>query len=822
MFFLRKEEMKNGMSILFLSALLCGLCVGVTSCSDDDDDKEKTGPSAEEKQEQAEEAALKFWDVVGQLTSMDNYTADYRDKTFEPTIGEPQNGDPQVRLVATNDMASAAERFAALAGLEVGASFSADVQDYTWNDPDVGTLVYHRTDNGQSWAEVDVDIKQLKLQKIIYCSAGQAGDNASFSGSAYYRFGDVVSRINEDGKTEYWVCVRPAFSKEGKGDSHWVTLSPQPQKNVAHITKFGRDFYVPTALGKNEEQMQNFAELMWAIYHPDSWYKNVKDNSAPGIFSSGLRMFHDFSHSEDMVRYHNPYFWKRVRMAWEYYGLFKTVFGFDEGPIPNIFNHPLYTTNRLHLLYSGYSWWSSVSNNLSLYEITYENGNDAKELNMHKVTKREVKKDMTDLNLNVNSDYTAEHPCLVNNGFFGDDDPRYIIRHATGQELTSKGSKWDCKQPISGVNNVYTYNRFFYPIGSDYSAKGEHFRDLNITEPEVTNNPEAKSHWNRDAYNGDSFFLPGDVVIGDDGSRWFCLINSGGEIGAQASLNGPYSYFISFDKIIDSKTGEIARDIVQEQTLPKLMVPWLHFFSNYKQNNVSEPYASIARHIQEQTGVDMLKTAIMCDSVVTVVGTGNKDSRPGICTTVAFPTNDKSGWQLMRAVHDGAYGSTENRQWHYFFYTKYEKTEVPILLSDIVSQEKVNLYGPDRWAVLPLHSSAQRRQWRTQPDNRATDINNYMWNDGEPATDATSMWNEPVLVFRVTQLYDRGSDFSTITFWNNSIKNIILSPMHKDFNQATTARSWWPVNSVGAIIGKTMTKDGEAYQWFDWHNDFFR
>ena len=58
-----------------------------------------------------------FWGIVGQLSNPDNYTSDYLDKTFEPTLGEAVEGSYD-RVVETNDQASAALRFANLVGLE--------------------------------------------------------------------------------------------------------------------------------------------------------------------------------------------------------------------------------------------------------------------------------------------------------------------------------------------------------------------------------------------------------------------------------------------------------------------------------------------------------------------------------------------------------------------------------------------------------------------------------------------------------------------------------------------------------------------------------
>lgn len=69
--------------------------------------------------------------------------------------------------------------------------------------------------------------------------------------------------------------------------------------------------------------------------------------------------------------------------------------------------------------------------------------------------------------------------------FFGDEGPRYIIRHATGADLVADGANWDVKQPISGVTPVYIYNYEYYPVGTP-GGTADHFRDLTIAEPEVT------------------------------------------------------------------------------------------------------------------------------------------------------------------------------------------------------------------------------------------------------------------------------------------------------------------------------------------------
>ena len=120
----KQRKMKTkALNWLLMAAVVLGLGMSVTSCSDDDDNK-----SEEQKEQEAQQKVDTFWDVVGQLTSMDNYTADYQDKTFEPTIGEPSEGNPYVRIVATNDMEAAAMRFANLTGADV----NENTVSYEW------------------------------------------------------------------------------------------------------------------------------------------------------------------------------------------------------------------------------------------------------------------------------------------------------------------------------------------------------------------------------------------------------------------------------------------------------------------------------------------------------------------------------------------------------------------------------------------------------------------------------------------------------------------------------------------------------------------
>ena len=723
---------KKVFQLLLAAAFVLPLCY---SCSDDDSDN----LSAEEREQQAQEQASTFWNVVSQLTSAQNYTADYAGKTFEPNIGEPSPSNPYVRQVATNDALSAAQRFAALIGQE--DTFDATTTDYEWHDDAVGTLHYRQSVDNTSWATVDVDIKQMPhLQQIVYCAPEQMGTNSSFNGTAYYRFGDVVKIKNAEKADEYWVCVRPAFGPEGKKNSYWVTLSPLPTANQKTIEKNGRTYIVPTELGTSTEQMQNLAELLYAICFHKQWYDNVQNNDAPGIFTKGLRMFHDFRHSMDYLQYHNEYFFLRVHNAWESMGLFKKIFGFESTDAN--FKKFFEADGGLHLLYSGYSWWSTVSNNLSLYEYTYTSGTDINELNMHKATKKEHKHDMKSMDFNIATEVTLAKPYLSRSDFFGDSQPRYVVRFAKGSDLVAPNAQWDIKQAISGAEDVYVYNRSFY--AETYNK----FCDLTSNKLEVTPDPDDPKSQIEENFNGHSHYVVGDVIEDADHTHWFCVFNAGGK-----GLH-PYSYFISFQNAKFDPNDKIATNIIEEVTVPKLLAP----LATLVYNGIKTPDAAIPNKtiysIYNWTSVRPEQLFDATDSIV-VTSDGKKETRINLTTSIVYQTPEIN-LQVMRFVMNSCDDPNDQGKIRYDFYTKYPNTNELILLSDIASQEKVSRFAPDRWAVLPNHGSTVARHFRTLPDTRSTDLTNYEWHTHGFATDARSMWNEPVLVMRATKVYERG------------------------------------------------------------------
>jgi hypothetical protein len=255
--------------------------------------------------------------------------------------------------------------------------------------------------------------------------------------------------------------VRPAFNPEGKGDSHWVNVGlPLQQKNLWYweYKPFEYEYILPTGLGEDKEHMQNLAEMLYAIANPDSWYNTVKTNRDKKKF----KFFHDFKGKN--LDYHNQKFWQNVQNAWKKEGKFVSgenlmckLFGRSE---LNDFSE---IVGNLYLLYKGYSWKKGTAP--TLFQAHYESGTAVTEVNNHLVKYTEVKKSVYDPNnslsyidLNFNPK-TVVLPYYQNSTFFGDKNPRYVVRVATGAKLSSTGKYPDNAKAIPGVTDVYRYYR---------------------------------------------------------------------------------------------------------------------------------------------------------------------------------------------------------------------------------------------------------------------------------------------------------------------------------------------------------------------------
>ena len=633
------------MNLLLMALLTMGLGMNLTSCKEDE-------LTEEEKQQQAEQAlaeAQEWWDVVSQLTDVEDFPADWQTATFEPAVGKASENDPYTRVIATNDLATAAQRFAYL----TGAAIDETTADYTWKHKNAGSLTYHAgSPAGTYLAQVDVDLKQMpRLKKILYQTPEQMGENTSgsFSGTAYYRFGDVVKKMNGSGLYDYWICVRPAFSLESKGDSHWVTLSKLPKENIYVKQKDGNEWNLPTKLGDSKEHMQNFAEMLYAMLHPAQYFANLGQNPK-------LKVFHDFDRTNH-GKYHNQFFWERVCYAWEREKLFNEVFSMSKQNLDDYIN-----LDGLTFLYKGYSWWSGWS--LSLWEANYSG------TNLKTATYTTPSKDMHGVDFNAalfNLD-----PENDDDGFFDDDKVRYIIRYSTGEKLSKdangKGS-YAVNVALSNCEDVYVYNKYFYP-GPD----GKGMYDLN-SDPEET--PARKKTR--------GFFAPGTVVKDEQSHLWICYSTWAAD-PVMGSSDDHKARFICFDDALITGRdkaeyvsgmvrGKYARNLVPNDEVIKLALTLRA--AAFPANHVDRTFAN---SLKENMGVDPAKMILHRDSVVNTAAGDATASIISLNLAYAYRDANVLAYSCLqpycRYISDGTRvagnrtDGTTSYPYHYF-YTRY-------------------------------------------------------------------------------------------------------------------------------------------------------
>ena len=624
--------MKKHWNIWLMATLVMAVSMSTTSCKDDDDSKNE-----EQQRQETQQAAdaNEFWAVVGQLVGIDQATEDYASKTFTPTIGEAVKGNETVRRVMTNDMVSAADRFCSLAGLAEG-TVDEDTPSYTWSNPVVGTLTYTKNTDGQCLATVDVNIRQVpNLRQIVYLTPEQAGTNFGAYTNCYYHFGDVISRVRpDDGVTEYWICVRPALEPAHKGDSHWVTVSPLPAKNVKTYKASNKfEYAMPTNLGQDNTQMQNLAEMLFAMLEPDLWDSNIKQYRTHGDVKNRLKIFCDLS--ENHIDYFSRTFWRRVSEGWDKTktdnnkaDLWQTVFGRSHSDFSNKFN-----THGLHLLYKGFSWHWNFSNDLTIYEYVY-NGNTGATANMHRATQRDITHKVVNKSdnnssilFNVNTLYTQDKPYLSNlhlsslddkEHFFGESDnaDHYIIRHASGNDLAKMGGgKYDKKTALKGFNPVFVYT---VEYGIDVTKKVQTRDDIVLDE--INRNGIVI-----DAPNDvRGVYQMGDVLeCEEDGSKWFCI--GGKPEGSVFPFTDREATFVSLD--IPQFNDVKAQGLPTEAQLNEYsyrFANFIHYLNGLKDEETERARLELyqdgrlgvyGNHIKEYAGVDLHDLINIKDSV---------------------------------------------------------------------------------------------------------------------------------------------------------------------------------------------------------------
>lgn len=805
--------MKNSFKYFFMLAILCIMGCFALSCQ-----KEGMSPEeqkAKEEQEKAEKTE-QFWDVVGQLVAASDYTPDYKGKTFEPVIGIADPSNENARIVKSNSAAAAAQSFADLVDVE---SINEGTSSYTWTNEEVGTLTYTKTDGSTSWAEVRVDIPSIPhLSKIIYRSVEQSGENGSFSHAAYYRFGDVVKRNNDDGKEEYWVCVRPAFGPEGKEDSHWMCVGSLPKENLWSYTASNKKTYVfPTGLKNSKEHMQNLAELLYALCYPTQWQENITYYSTEGLFGpGGLPIFHDFH--RDNIKYNNANFWNNVASKWKENGIDFKVMGTT---LDNIAREV--SGAGIHFLYKGYSWWTSTSNYATVYQAKFVNGQEVHanmqtekpytDQKVQMIYKNQPAKDIKEFNV-------TDQKYVIYQDFFGDASPRYIVRYAKGSDLASDGKMPAVDKAIPGVVEEYRYYSDILPVADVKEHTPE------ITTDKVVNDPQKQ---NFNVFSGAGHYTPGSIYKDENGKYWV-VMNIAGQ-GQDLNLPSlepckeceaaPLAELISFqgleaNEAYATNLPNFGQAVRGATFIRHYAAKGRGAFDSNDEKVVNEmTFAQrMTRHLRYNETIQLN----LLDLLQVTKGWGDERNLTQMFSVAYYEPAEalSSGAQhLFRFLYPI---SLNNACPPYFLWKHYpakpdqvstEYTDfslVSITLQDIASAEKVAKYAPDFYAKQPLEHEQAGRSIRSQTDPAAKNPQPYFYGTSQ-WNDHTDMWNEPILFFRMDAVYDRGTEYATTTLGGHKLT--LVAEM-KDFTSEVAEDT-----KADAYVYVYSSKHNNEQDWYD-------
>ena len=764
---------KRTIHFWLMAVLMCSLSLGFVACSDDDDK-----PTEEQRVEQDLSDAAEFWNVVGQLTDDVLPDEGWQTATYAPSIGEADGTNSTVRIVQCADIENAAESFADLVGLTYGKEITADTPEYTFKSALVGTLTYRRT-GGETLATVDVDISQMPgLQQIVY---RQVVDNASFNGTAYYRFGDVVAKQNIDGQTDYWICVRPSFGIEGKGDSHWISLSKIPSENVKTVNKTvnGQKLthLMPKSLCTNQEHMQNLAEMLYAILNPEQWAKNLKDNDG----YKTLKYFKDFNYVKN-YKYHNEAFFGKVADAWNNFNIYKNLFGLTADELRQEL-----AANGLNLVYSTATM---SGNNISLPLATFYQTN----LKTKLLTKKTSTWDKQSFNI---YDLTAKGYGEFKN-FAGSNEKFWLVRYATGATL-AKGSAetptFDKYKKLPNCRDIYVYNADVANLNLD------NLPNIAPGETQQSGDPTEASNALND---GSGTYLIGDVVQDEQGNRWFCIA------GSPFDPSFPFvtdhtAWFVTFDFNGINTSGPVVSGLPNEEDLPHLgamITTFWGFLTSSKPPYLFDPQKTpvsnslIAKHIRDYADVDLNKICLGVDSVWVFQSKGVTYNSESSSCIMNFAYNDgNSGKQAVcRIIYDQTMaGNKRNNCYavsgaryqdmygriykHYEHYNPsvmrsltedeaglgmtswnllWPMTTEKMYLQDVASQDMVNRHAKDdKWVTLPTSNNPVRRQPLTVAAASAQPAD-FIGKYAPGTIQRTNIFNEPVSFLRVMKVTDNG------------------------------------------------------------------
>ncbi len=273
---------KKTLNWMLMAAVVLGLSMNFTACSSDDDDEDNkeetpdyvdtTDPFGKNTKE-----GIACYNLLSRLAGVKNGLPDNwkSGATFDPVEGQVLDASqPFVRSVVVDDIDEAADYYNNLVDKNISSSTSKD----SWDVKDVGTLNYTAVNQGNCFATIDVNVKQLpKLTQLRLIPKSAMDNNAAFDGDPYYSYGDVV----KDKYGSYWICVRPCYQPKGTDTSYWTTF--HNSDNVISLPLPGLKIqYVPTNMAAQKNSMKYLAQLLSILSRPSEFQQKVGSQAFDG------------------------------------------------------------------------------------------------------------------------------------------------------------------------------------------------------------------------------------------------------------------------------------------------------------------------------------------------------------------------------------------------------------------------------------------------------------------------------------------------------------------------------------------------------------
>ena len=834
--------MKKQFNLLLMAALVCGLSFGLTSCKDDKDDGGK-GDDPEELIPATEtEEAMAAYTWLINMTDAEEFGDDWASKTYEPTIGVESKNQANTRIVVVADLDQAKLNFASISGFSISELSISQSQTIEG----VGTLTWTPSATGASnLATVDVSTKLIPhLTQIVYCTIDQVGDNGGYKGTAYYRFGDVI----EDADGYFWVCVKPAFGT-GKGaqqTSYWInilnrdpnngknsqgTVPPIPKENMeTSYDKVYNDntIILPTKLQSTKEMTHNLANLVWALLYPEHYHKTVGDD---GVGIGGYE-----------YKYNGEEFVRRVARMWKENGIWEKLFNRTYDEMKQI--------NKLNFYYNGYHFTPKIHLGSSNLGCAIVMGTEQYEKSYVTTTKQDEEKNLEMKEKGAGFDMRRycsdpeQNPDCAKSGKagyapakqFSSENGYWIVRMKTGKQIIGKLTQPSVYAYLTNTTELYRYNAS-YNIAAGDNTPVEDESTLNDSK-NVSNAP--------DEGKGGTYML-GDVLQdADKGGRWFCISGSPQHEMLPGATDNE-AWFISFD--YDRSNNDFA--YYQEEQMPEVALRFMEFIGylsslknvgttptgTYSLDLENGKLGRIGEHIKEYTGVDLCKMFSRVDSTWTFLDYTAYMPTPSKSTSYVFNVGyNYSPYSkdvpIARCIIDytqaGDKRSAQKKpfdEWHFRCYKHYETydpsritltqaevevgmtkwqaawpiTDDQMRISDVTSQEKLNKYAKgDKWQKNP----------RTNVESKAY-ASDYIWENGAFKTDKTTLFKEPVLMFRVMKIKDKGGKKPYLYDTSGNYYKVVHLQNDATLYHSATQAMW--VSSYGPDSQANFFLDNKLY-----------